>query len=87
MMLNFRITWRAARVNQGYTLRQVAALSGKCVDTIIRYEKDSTDIPHDLMMLWLRLYEVPPTMVFCGRESDLIGTKHKTRDLNECSRA
>lgn len=69
----FRITWRAARVNRGLTLKEVAKITGKSVDTITRYEKDSSDIPYDLMQLWLNLYKVPGEIVFCGRESDLTG--------------
>jgi transcriptional regulator with XRE-family HTH domain len=69
----FRITWRAARVNRGYTLKEVAELSGKSIDTVIKYEKDSFDIPYDLMQLWLKLYNVPADNIHCGRESDLIG--------------
>ena len=69
----FRITWRAARVNRGYTLKQAAELAGKNIDTIMRYEKDSTEIPHDLMLFLLGLYDVPADVIRCGLESDLIG--------------
>lgn len=69
----FKLTWRAARVNKGYTQQEVAKLSGRNIDTVNKYERDSTEIPHDLMVLWLRLYGVPSDMIFCGPESDLIG--------------
>lgn len=69
----FRITWRAARINRGLTLKDVAEFTGKSIDTIIKYEKDSTDIPYDLMQRLLGLYGVPIEHIHCGRESDLIG--------------
>jgi transcriptional regulator with XRE-family HTH domain len=69
----FRITWRAARVNRGLTLEDAARLSCKSVDTVYKYEKDSSHIPYDLMQLWLKLYEVPSELIYCGLESDLIG--------------
>lgn len=69
----FQITWRAARVNRGLTQGEVAELSGKNIDTITKYEKDSTSIPNDLMKLWIKLYNVPEDLIFLGRESDFTG--------------
>ncbi len=66
------ITLRAARVNKGYTLRDVANLVNKSIDTISRYEKDSTDIPRDLMFNLLRIYNVDIDNIFFGVESDFI---------------
>lgn len=72
-MSEYRVTWKAARVNAGYTLKEVADLTGKCIDTIMRYEKDSSNIPLDLMNTLLKLYGVPASIIFCGKESDFIG--------------
>lgn len=69
----FKITWRAARVNRGLTLEEVAEISGKSKDTVMRYEKDSSSIPYDLKNLWLSLYDVPEEFIYFGLESDLIG--------------
>ncbi|BFH15583.1 hypothetical protein J6TS7_56320 [Paenibacillus dendritiformis] len=69
----FQITLRAARVNRGLTLQKVAALSKKSIDTISKYEKDSTNIPRDLMSCLLEIYEVPANYIFFGKESDFIG--------------
>ena len=69
----FKITWRAARVNRGLTQSEVAKLSGKNIDTVTKYEKDSTDIPYDLMQLWIKLYNVPDDLIYCGLESDFTG--------------
>ncbi|MEK0313704.1 helix-turn-helix domain-containing protein [Cohnella sp. 56] len=74
-MPEYKVTWRAARVNAGYTLKEVANLTDRSIDTIHRYERDSRDIPFDLMGQLLSLYSVPQDMVFCGKESDLIGIR------------
>lgn len=68
----FKLTWRAARVNRGLTLEDASKMSGKSVDTVQKYEKDSSNIPYDLMRSWLKLYTVPVELIYCGPESDLI---------------
>jgi transcriptional regulator with XRE-family HTH domain len=72
-MDDYKITWRAARVNAGYTLKEVSEMTKKNMDLIRRYEKDSTDIPWALTNELLKLYKVPAEIIFFGRESDLIG--------------
>lgn len=74
----FKITLRAARVNSGLTAKEVADRTGKCVDTISKYELDSSNIPHDLMISLLELYNVPFVHIFFGRESEFLGFR-KTR--------
>lgn len=71
----FKLTWRAARVNRNLTLKQAAEFSGVCLDTLSKYERDSTRIPNNLKNTLLNLYGVPEDMVYCGLESDLIGKK------------
>lgn len=66
------ITLRAARVNRGLTLKDVASLTGKSDMTILKYEKDSTDIPRDLMQKLLEIYDVRYDNIFFGKESDFI---------------
>ena len=70
---NFRLTLRAARVNCGMTLKDVADATGRCVDTISKYEVDSTNIPRDLSVNLLNLYKVPYELIFFGKESSLNG--------------
>jgi len=74
----FKITFRAARVNRGYNQGEVAELSGRNIDTVTKYEKDSTNIPYDLMKLWIKLYNVPSEFIFCGLESDFTGKNSST---------
>jgi transcriptional regulator with XRE-family HTH domain len=69
----FKITWRAARVNRGLTQGEAAELSGRNIDTVTKYEKDSTNIPYDLMKTWIKLYNVPEDLIYCGIESDFTG--------------
>ncbi|MCM3632904.1 helix-turn-helix domain-containing protein [Paenibacillus camelliae] len=72
-MSRFCITLRTARLLRGMTVKQVAIKTGKCVDTISKYEKDSTNIPRDLSIELIRLYNVPETVIYFGKESDLFG--------------
>lgn len=72
-MDNLLITLRAARINRGLKLKDVAKYCSKSIDTIIKYEKDSTDIPRDLMIALLELYQIRGDNIFFGRESDFIG--------------
>ncbi|MNB71348.1 hypothetical protein D3C75_179110 [compost metagenome] len=81
-MHNYKITWRAARVNAGYTLKQISDATGKHIDSIRRYERDSSDIPWDLMNHLLELYKVPSELVYCGIESDLIGIIRKYANIS-----
>ncbi|MDI6789926.1 MAG: helix-turn-helix transcriptional regulator [Thermodesulfobacteriota bacterium] len=72
------ITLRAARVNNGLTLKDVAKATGKAADTINKYERDSSSIPRDLLCRLLQLYGVDGDVIFYGRESDFIGKKNKS---------
>ena len=74
-MEHFKITLRAARVNSGLTTKEVAEHTGKCIDTISKYEMDSTNIPQELMITLLTLYEVPFSIIFFGKESEKLGFK------------
>lgn len=80
----FKITLRAARVNCGLTLKDVANITGKCADTISKYESDSTSIPRDLSVQLIELYGVPQENIFFGRESSLNGFLAK-RDKQKTS--
>ncbi|MEJ8548447.1 helix-turn-helix domain-containing protein [Brevibacillus borstelensis] len=71
--MNFKMTLRAARVNRGLTIKDVAKRTGKCVDTISKYESDSTSIPQDLMIELLGIYRVPFEFIFFGKESEFHG--------------
>lgn len=65
----FKITLRAARVNSGLSRDEVAGRVGKSPDTVMKYEMDSTNIPHDLLSAFLSIYQVPDEHIFLGKES------------------
>jgi transcriptional regulator with XRE-family HTH domain len=73
------ITLRAARVNNGFILQEVAELVGKSKDTISKYEADSSNIPRNLMTELLRLYGLTQNDIFFGKESDFIGERNKSK--------
>lgn len=72
-MNNLRITLKAARINCGFTLKDVAVKTGKSVDTISKYEADSSDIPRNLMVRLIDLYNIPDHYIFFGNESSFHG--------------
>lgn len=65
-----QITLRAARVNSGYTVRQVAHIMGKHPSTIRRYEADCSNVSRKLMWEFMRLYRMAPDDVFFGSEAE-----------------
>lgn len=73
----FLITLRAARINRGLTLKQVAKKTGKCSETIGKYEMDSTKMPRDVVEQLVILYDVPKEIIFFGKES-VFTEQHKT---------
>ncbi|WP_199615504.1 helix-turn-helix domain-containing protein [Paenibacillus alkalitolerans] len=72
-MRGLQITLRAARVNCGFTLKEVAHQTGRSTETISKYEIDSTNIPRDLMVELIALYQVPDEHIFFGKESSFHG--------------
>lgn len=70
---DFKLTLKAARVNRGLHQREVAEKVGKNLDTIAKYEKDSTNIPRWLGTALAELYNVPEDLIFFGKESDFTG--------------
>lgn len=73
MIGEFKITFQAARINRGYSVKEVAELTGRHPDTIRKYEIDSSNIPHDLMIRLLEMYQVPHRLIFFGKESEFHG--------------
>ncbi|VGV33160.1 helix-turn-helix family protein [Streptococcus pyogenes] len=63
-----QITLKAARINAGYTLKQVAGAVGKNPQTISKYEKDSSDISLGLLQKLSSLYDVTIDNLFLGKK-------------------
>jgi transcriptional regulator with XRE-family HTH domain len=83
----FKITLRAARVNRGLTRNEVAVITKKSVDTICKYECDSSNVPRDLLIQLIDIYQIPDEHIFFGKESSFHGLvpKKSTRKLNKKS--
>ncbi|MEK5160724.1 helix-turn-helix transcriptional regulator [Paenibacillus sp. FSL R5-0527] len=81
----YQITLRAARVNRGMTLEKVAKEVKRSAKTISKYEEDSTKIPRGLFLLLVKLYDVPESMVYCGKESVFIGFNRNYRKKRNVS--
>ncbi|HEQ9941165.1 TPA: helix-turn-helix transcriptional regulator [Streptococcus pyogenes] len=71
-----QITLKAARINAGYTLKQVAGAVGKNPQTISKYEKDSSDISLGLLQKLSSLYGVTIDNLFLGKKSTKIIVLH-----------
>lgn len=69
----FQLTLRAARINRGLDLKDVSVLVNRHVETLSKYEKDSTKIPRDLMEDLIKIYGVPKENIFFGKESVFTG--------------
>ncbi|HFX4067113.1 TPA: helix-turn-helix transcriptional regulator [Streptococcus pyogenes] len=67
-----QITLKAARINAGYTLKQVAGAVGKNPQTISKYEKDSSDISLGLLQKLSSLYGVTIDNLFFRQKSTKI---------------
>ena len=70
-------TLRACRVNEGFTLRQVAKEVNKNFQTISKYEKDSTLIPFELLKELSELYQVKLDDIFLGDSTKKIELNQK----------
>lgn len=68
------VSLRAARVNAGLTLKEVAEKLDIHHETLSKYEKDSSDISISLLNRLSDLYQMPTDYIFLGKRYDLIRT-------------
>jgi transcriptional regulator with XRE-family HTH domain len=66
----FQFTLRAARISCGYSLKDVAGYCNVSENTIRRYEKDSTDLPLQLILKLSLFYGVSFDLIYAGPEAD-----------------
>ena len=66
------ISLRSARVNAGFTIKEVAKLVGLHHETLSKYENDSSDIPISLLNELSEMYQMPMDNIFLGKRYDLI---------------
>ncbi|MCT0027159.1 helix-turn-helix transcriptional regulator [Lactococcus lactis] len=65
-----KITLKAARVNAGLTAKEVGEIVGKNYQTILSYEKDSTEIPMGLARKLAEIYDYPIDFIFLGKTTE-----------------
>ncbi|MNO75240.1 Helix-turn-helix domain protein [compost metagenome] len=81
----YQITLRAARINRGFTVEEVAKNMKKSPKTISKYEEDSTSIPRNLLSALIEMYRIPEELVYCGKESVFIGFTRKVKRKRKVS--
>ncbi|MDG6126413.1 helix-turn-helix transcriptional regulator [Lactococcus formosensis] len=62
-----QITLKAARINAGLTAKEVGNKVHKHYQTILAYEKDSTDISMALAQELANIYSYPLDYIFLGK--------------------
>lgn len=70
-----RMTLRALRANYDLSSSEVAKAIGIHHQTLLKYEKDSTKIPMDLLDKLANYYNVDKNFIFLGKKYDLIRNK------------
>jgi len=73
----FHITLKAARVNAGFTRKEVAKIFGCHSQTIANYEYDSTNVPRPFFMKLEEVYGIPMQYLYFGQEEKFHEEKRK----------
>ena len=61
-----KITLAALRVRAGYIQKEAAPLLGINRATLLRYERDCSNMPAGLVNKMAALYKCPPELIFIG---------------------
>lgn len=73
---HMKLSLKAARVNAGYTQKQVANIIGINYQTLGKYEKDSSNISLKILNELITLYNVDVNNIFLGvTSSKLVKSK------------
>lgn len=67
-----QLSLKAARINAGLTSSKAAEEVSVHPQTLLKYEKDSSDIPVSLLHKLSELYQIPDDNIFLGKEYELI---------------
>lgn len=70
----YQVSLSSARDNAGFSSKEAAKSIGVYQQTILKYEKDSSDIPLSLLNDLCHLYQIPKDQIFLGKKYDLIHT-------------
>ena len=65
-----KIKLKAARINAEFSAKEVAEIVGKNHQTILSYEKDSTEIPMSLAIKLAEIYDYPIDFIFLGKTTE-----------------
>lgn len=66
-----KISLRALRTNKNLTAKQAAGKVGVHHQTLLKYEKDSSKIPLELLLELANLYQVSLDDIFLGKKYEL----------------
>lgn len=66
-MLPPKLTLKAARMNRGLSVKEVAIIINKDYQVILGYEKNSENIPVGLLIELSEIYQYPLDYIFLGR--------------------
>lgn len=78
-----KLTLKAARVNAGYTQKEVANIIGINYQTLGRYEKNSSDISIGTLKKIISLYNVDTDNIFLGPTSEISEKRKKQKLANK----
>lgn len=67
----FQMTLGDLRRHTNCTTEELSEILGVKTELLIRYEKDSSNIPIDLLVEVEKLYGIPADHIFLGKECDL----------------
>ena len=65
-----KIKLKAARINAEFSAKEIAEIVGKNHQTILSYEKDSTEIPMSLAIKLAEIYDYPIDFIFLGKTTE-----------------
>jgi len=68
----FKISLRAARELNGYTVEDIAVIYGITVEDVKRYEKDTRKMSFDLAKKAKRLFHINIEQIYLGLESEYV---------------
>lgn len=72
----------ACRKNAGFSLKTAAKKLGINYQTLSKYERDSSNIPLNLLQKMVQLYQVPLDYIFLGKKYELIRKIKDDREEN-----
>lgn len=76
-----QLTLKALRINAGYTAKEVSEMTDIHVQTLLKYEKDSSKIPMNLLKELSEIYQTPLDYIFLGKEFELNRTIQKAQEV------